>query len=297
MKRTILLYSLFGFAYILCLSGCSVLLSMKEPAKQVNNQKRQTLLMDSGWKFNLGDVQGAEQVAFDDSQWRKIDLPHDWSIEPQSGGFSQTAPTGGSGGYVPAGIGWYRKHFTLPNSARNRCVWIEFDGVYENSSVWLNGQFLSNRPFGYISFHYDLTPHLINGENTLAVRVDNSHQPNSRWYSGSGIYRHVRLVVTDLVHIAHWGIYVTTPDVNEESATVFVRTLIENNGSTIAEEGIVRLILLDVQDQEVARAETRYNAIEPNNNSEVEQQMKVIKPSMWSVDTPALYTLQTALLN
>jgi beta-galactosidase len=297
MKRKTLLYGLFCFTYILSILGCSILLSMNEPTKQANNQKRQTLPMDSDWRFNLGDVQGAEQVDFDDNKWRAINLPHDWSIEPQSGGFRQTAPTGGAGGYVPAGVGWYRKHFTLPDSARGKQVWIEFDGVYENSSVWLNGRYLGNRPFGYISFHYDLTPYLVDGENILAVRVDNSNQPNSRWYSGSGIYRHVRLVITNPIHVGHWGIYVITPDVNEELATVLVRTKIENNSSSVAEEGFVRSILLDSQGREIARAETKHNAIEPNKALEVEQQIKVSKPSLWSIESPVLYTFQTAVFN
>jgi beta-galactosidase len=260
-------------------------------------QTRRHLSMDFGWRFNLGDIQGAEQVAFDDSKWREIDLPHDWSIEPQSGGFRQTAPTGGAGGYVPAGIGWYRKRFTLLVSARKQNIWIEFDGVYENSTVWLNGQLLGKRPFGYISFHYDLTPYLNNGENILAVCVDNSNQPNSRWYSGSGIYRHVRLVITNPIHIGHWGIYVTTSDVNEELATVLVRTKIENNSSSIAEEGFVRSILLDSQGREIACTETKHNAVEPNKTLEVGQQIKVSKPSLWSIESPVLYTLRTALLN
>ncbi len=258
---------------------------------------RHVLPMDSDWAFKLGDVQGAEQISFNDSSWRKLDLPHDWSIEPESGGFRQEAPTGGAGGYVTAGIGWYRKHFLLPEMAKGKCVWIEFDGVYENSSVWLNGQLLGKRPFGYISFHYDLSPYLVDGENILAVRVDNSNQPNSRWYSGSGIYRHVRLVITEPIHVGHWGVYVTTPDVNDESAIVLVRTQIENNGSTSVEEGIIRSILLDAQGQDMARAETKYGAVEPNQNSEVELQMKVAKPLLWSVETPVLYTLQTVLLN
>lgn len=257
---------------------------------------RHVLPLDSDWKFKLGDMQGAEQISFDDSGWRKLELPHDWSVEPESGGFRQEAPTGGSGGYVTAGIGWYRKHFTLPDSARGRRVWVELDGVYENSSVWVNGKFLGKHPFGYISFHYNLTPHLVNGDNILVVRVDNSNQPNSRWYSGSGIYRHVRLVITEPIHVGHWGVYVTTPEVSEESATVVVRTLVENNSSASAEEGIIRSVLLDPQGKEVARTETKYNAIEPNQSAEVEQQMKVAKPSLWSVETPVLYTLQTVLL-
>ena len=119
--------------------------------------------------------------------------------------------------YLPTGIGWYRKHFSIPDSYRDRKVAIEFDGVYQHSEVWINGQYLGKRPYGYIGFYYDLTPHLkYGGENVIAVKVDNSHQPNCRWYSGSGIYRHTWLLVTNQVHVAHWGTFVTTPQVEME---------------------------------------------------------------------------------
>ncbi|UCG89335.1 MAG: beta galactosidase jelly roll domain-containing protein, partial [Gemmatimonadota bacterium] len=159
---------------------------------------RQRLLMDYGWMFTTGDPAGAEDPAFDDGGWRSLDLPHDWSIE---GPYDQNAATGGRGGYLPTGVGWYRRSFELPSGARGRRVTVEFDGVYENSDVWVNGHHLGSRPYGYISFRYDLTPYLVDGENVVAVRVDNSHQPNTRWYSGSGIYRHVWLTVTDPLHV------------------------------------------------------------------------------------------------
>ena len=136
---------------------------------------------DFGWKFYKGDAPGAQEPAFADASWRSLDLPHDWSVE---GPFSQTEPSGGSGGYAPTGIGWYRKRFRLPASYQDRKVSIEFDGVYQNGEVWINAQYLGKRPFGYISFAYDLTPHLNAGENVVAVKVDNSLQPGSRWYSG-----------------------------------------------------------------------------------------------------------------
>jgi beta-galactosidase len=162
---------------------------------------RQRLSMDFGWKFMLGDPAGAEAAAFDASAWQAIDLPHDWSI---SGSFDENAPAGGGGGYLPTGIGWYRRTFRLADSFRGRIVSVEFDGVYENSEVWINGHSLGKRPFGYIGFSYDLTPYLNFGEqdNVIAVRVDNSVQPNSRWYSGSGIYRHTWLTVTAPCHHA-----------------------------------------------------------------------------------------------
>ncbi len=246
-------------------------------------QTRQQFDFDGNWRFNLGDIQGAEATGFDDGQWRQLNVPHDWSIE---GPYSQNAPTGGGGGYLPTGIGWYRKHFTLPASAAGRVVWIEFDGIYENSTVWLNGKLLGTRPFGYIGFSYDLTPHLVSGSNVLAVRVDNSRQPNSRWYSGSGIYRHVRLIVANPVHIAHWGVYVTTPEVSAESATINVRTQVLGSSAT----AMVRQTLLDAGGREVAKVEGKLVDIASG------QSMKVGSPSLWSVETPVLYTLRTTLL-
>ena len=150
---------------------------------------RLRLLADYDWRFTLGDSKGAENPSFDDAGWRHVDLPHDWSIE---GPYSEDAPTTGRGGYLPTGVGWYRRVFNVPPAWRGKRVHIEFDGVYKNSDVWINGVPLGHRPFGYISFEYDLTPHLrSDGRNVLAVRVDNSLQPDTRWYSGTGINRHV----------------------------------------------------------------------------------------------------------
>jgi beta-galactosidase len=140
--------------------------------------QRQRLLMDPGWRFALGDHPGAEAVRFDDSRWRRLNLPHDWSIE---GTPRQDAPAGGRGGYFPTGVGWYRKAFRLPAGSNGRRVWLEFDGVHMNSDLWINGVHLGRRPNGYISFAYDITPHLASGVNVVVVRVDNSLQPNSRW--------------------------------------------------------------------------------------------------------------------
>jgi beta-galactosidase len=160
--------------------------------------QRLTYCIDRHWKFYPGDTTGAQQPGFDDHTWRILDLPHDWSIE---GTFQKDAPVGGRGGYLPAGIGWYRRTLTLPASARGKEIHIRFDGVYMNSEVWVNGHSLGKRPNGYISFIYTLTPYLRAGQNIIAVRVDNSLQPNSRWYSGSGIYRHVWLVG----HLCHYA--------------------------------------------------------------------------------------------
>src|SRR2546427_1503354 len=186
-----------------------------------------TLFRSRAWRFHLGDVPGAQEGTFDDSGWRTLNLPHDWSIE---GEFSDTNPAGAGGGALPGGVGWYRKTFSVAERDAGRLVFVEFDGVYRNSEVWINGHYLGKRPYGYSSFSYELTPHLRDGRggNVIEGRVDDSQQPNSRWHAGSGIYRHVRLVTTDPVRVDQWGSYVTTPEVTAASARVTIRTTVRN---------------------------------------------------------------------
>src|SRR6266487_3758589 len=212
--------------------------------------QRRTLDFDRGWRFHLGDLSGAEAPGFDDSGWRTLDLPHDWSIE---GEFSDTNPAGVGGGALPGGVGWYRKTFSVAERDRGRLVFVEFDGVYRNSEVWINGHYLGKRPYGYSSFRYELTRQLRYGRasNVIAVRVDNSQQPNSRWYSGSGIYRHVRLVTTDPVHVDQWGTYITTPAVSAESSRVTILTSIRNEGHG-GQPVVLRTIVYDSAGKEVA---------------------------------------------
>ncbi len=183
------------------------------------SETRTRVSFNKDWKFRLGESSDANAVSFDDKGWRGLDLPHDWSIE---GKFDINDPAGTGGGALPGGIGWYRKTFTLPVSDKDKNVYIEFDGVYRKSEVWINGHSLGIRPNGYISFRYDLGPYLKYGDdkNVMAVRVVNSEQPNSRWYSGSGIYRNVWLVTTGKLFVDHWGTYITTPTVDEQSATL-----------------------------------------------------------------------------
>ena len=252
---------------------------------------RARLSMDSGWRFALGDPKGAEQSKFDDHTWRRVDLPHDWSIE---GTPSRDAPGGGRVGYFPTGIGWYRKAFRLPARASGRAAWLEFDGVYMNSDVWINGFHLGRRPYGYISFSYDITDHLVPGINVVAVRVDNSSQPNSRWYSGSGIYRHVWLEVVDRLHVGHWGTYVTTPAVDPAGASVVIHTHVENDGRT-GRGGILRTLILDAEGGEVARTDATLS-LAPRANVEIERRLQVKAPRLWAVETPTLYTLRSEVL-
>ncbi len=246
---------------------------------------RQVIAADAGWKFILGDPNGAEAPSFADASWRTVDLPHDWSIESKP---DKDNPSGAGGGYFPGGIGWYRKTFHAPASWKGQRVSIEFDGVYRDATVYLNGHQLGIHPYGYTSFAFDLTPDLhYSGANVLAVRVDNSAQPNSRWYSGSGIYRHVRVVVTDPTHVAHWGVFVNTPQATAASATVSVRTRIADE-STRDAVVTVETTLIDKKGNKAGGAQSRLNIV-AGKEDEVSQEIAVANPSLWSPESPELY--------
>lgn len=255
----------------------------------VSGQARERDHFNSDWKFHLGDVAAASTTGFDDSQWRALQLPHDWSIE---GSFSKDNPAGSGGGALPGGIGWYRKSFALNKEDAGKQIFIDFDGVYMNSEVFINGHSLGVRPFGYISFRYDLTPYLkTDAMNVVAVRVDNARQPNSRWYSGSGIYRNVWLVKTNPVHVGHWGTYVTTPEVTANSALFDIRTTVVNAGDTEVEAEVVS-ILYDQNGKQkgTARSPIKLGA---KGNSETTHEIRLPNPTRWSVENPYLYTLRT----
>ena len=229
LSRRSLLGQAVGAAGILSALGSTGQANAQAPAGGRRRRGPRAGSFDFGWKFLKGDAPGAQQPGFDDANWRDVDLPHDWSIE----GPFREQPGSATFAHLPTGIGWYRKRFHIPESFRGERVIVEFDGVYQNSEVWINGQYLGKRPYGYIGFRYDLTPHLnFGGENVIAVKVDNSHQPNCRWYSGSGIYRHTWLVVTNLLHVAHWGTFVTTPQVDANSAIVQIKTKVRNEGKS-----------------------------------------------------------------
>jgi beta-galactosidase len=247
---------------------------------------------DFNWRFHQGDAAGAEQAAFDDATWRKLDVPHDWSIE---GTFAESEPTGGSGGYVPAGVGWYRKRFKVPAELKGRRLTVQFDGVYANSDVWLNGRHLGRWPYGYTTFHYDLTPHLKFGDevNVIAVRADNTVQPASRWYAGAGIYRHVWLTAMDPVHVPPWGVYVTTPRANAEVATVRIRTRLRN-GSPAAQELTVESQILD-GDGRVVGTVSATQSVSVGGESEFDQNVAITAPHLWSPTTPSLYRARTVV--
>jgi len=274
----------FAIAVCCLLFATSLSFANSRPGKRVS--------FNQDWRFHLGEVANGQDTGLDDAQWRQLDLPHDWSIE---GEFSENAPSGTGGGALPGGLGWYRKTFTVPMTSKGKLVFIEFDGVYRNSEVWINGEYLGKRPYGYISFAYELTPHLIygGGPNVIAVKVDNSQQPNSRWYSGSGIYRNVWLTTLDPVHVEQWGTYVTTPEVNAQSATVVIRTQVSNGSKSTAPVNLTTVIQ-DANGREVTRAVAKQVAAK-GTHAEVSQTLKVSSPALWSDDRPYVYKVVSQL--
>jgi len=254
----------------------------------LDSPSRQKEKFDFDWRFSKGDFPQASEMSFDDGGWQLLDVPHDWSILDT---FSEDNPTGKPGAYASGGIGWYRKHFTLNDVDTSSIISIEFGGVYENSEVWINGQYLGKRPFGYISFNYNLTPYLnFDGENVIAVRVDNSKQPNARWYTGSGIYRHVWLITTDKLRIARHGVYATTREIAADSAVLEVRTSIENDG----DEKQFSLLsqVYTVSNELVAQFESTAR-VSRNGQQDIVQNLIVESPELWSPDDPNLYRLAT----
>ncbi len=251
---------------------------------------RSTIDFDFDWRFAKGEFASAMSPDFDASQWRMLHLPHDWSIEGPFG------PDYASGtGFAPGGIGWYRKTFRVDPSAKNKLVVVEFDGVYDHAQVWINGHYLGGRPYGYSSFEFDLTPYLKwNSDNLLAVRVDHSRFSDSRWYTGSGIYRHVRLRLTEKLRVATWGTFVTTPTVKPASAVVRVQTELQNDSGSDTPFQL-ELQILDA-DGSLVTGHRASGSIANGTNAVVARDINVPNPKLWSPETPHLYTLRTRLV-
>lgn len=248
-------------------------------------------LFDADWRFLLGDDFGWKERDLNDSGWRMLDLPHDWSIE---GKMNANNPMGNDGGYFPAGIGWYRKTFMVPATWNGKCLSIYFEGAYMDAEVFINGKSLGTHPYGYTSFSYDLTPFAQYGKkNVIAVRINNAMQKNCRWYSGSGIYRHVWLSVTGNVHIANWGVFITTPKVNKETATVQLKTVIKNETS-LSQRVRVFVRLLDNAKKDVGNNEVK-TVLAPNSEKEITQYVTVKNPKLWDIDNPNLYTAKVEI--
>ncbi len=242
------------------------------------------------WSFHLGDPDGAHEPGFDDSSWRRVRVPHDWSVEHE---FTQEN-AGGATGYLPGGVGWYRHTFTIDPQHHDRRVYINFDGVYNNTDVYINGKHLGFHPYGYSPFNYDLTEHVYRDgrPNVLAVRVDRSAYLDCRWYPGSGIYRPVTLHLTHRVHVPQWGVFVTTPTVSEKRATLRIVTDLANHSDTSAGP-LVRAMILGPNGRTVAKMDTGASPISAGNTGQVIQELEINNPALWSPDEPNLYRLVT----
>ena len=264
------------------------------PAPLVNSYdgaRATTVSFDSGWKFHLGDVTSAEATTFDDSSWTAVDVPHDWSISLP---FNQSSEAGAGGGYLDGGLGWYRKSFTLPASGPGQRVIVQFDGVYMDSTVWLNGTQICARPYGYSSFECDFTSSAkAGGANVLAVKVNNQ-QPSSRWYSGSGIYRHVWLKTVNPIRVAYTGTRVTTPQVSAASASVDIAVTIKNDAAS-DQSVTVASSVRDAAGTEVGHASSAPTSVTAGKSADVTHTVTVAHPKMWSPSSPTLYSVVTTV--
>ena len=278
---------MFRFTFLFL--GLALSLLPAEPRTREN--------FDEGWFFSRNDEPSAAQPEFDHSAWRALDLPHDFAVE---GPFDPRAASGAPGGFLPGGIAWYRKSFLLPENPAPRKVFVEFDGVFMNSEVWFNGHHLGKRPYGFIGFEYDLTPYLKpNAENTLAVRVDNSLLPSARWYTGTGIYRHVWLKTTDPLYVSHWGTSVTTPEITDEAASVAVETTLRNDHPA-AKKFTLRQSVINPDDPAAApitATTTGELELAPGVSTVVPRKLTIPSPRLWSPEAPALYELRTEILD
>jgi len=269
-----------------CNKIASCLAMTTTPVYSITEPRTRTSF-NKDWKFFLGDEPGAKSPAFIDTKWRKLTLPHDWSIE---GKFNEKNPAKPEGGGLPTGIGWYRKEFTAPANFASRLITIEFDGVYKNSEVWVNGKYLGKRPYGYASFSYEISRFLKAGKNIIAVKVDNSAQPDSRWYSGSGIYRNVWLTSTAKVAVAKWGTFVTA----DQSGRVEFQAQIQNK--TLKMQTVVITNSVFTASGKLIASTIQQNVKIDTSGLEIDRVFDIKDPVLWSVENPYQYTLVTKIV-
>jgi beta-galactosidase len=281
--------------YFLSIAFFLSLLTPALHAANTQSHSRQIQQFTEDWRFLPSDAPGAESPTFDDSAWTPVTLPHDWSI---AGPVDENAPSRAAGGFFPTGIGWYRHTLTLPKLDPAKRIFIAFDGIMANSDVYCNGELLGHRPYGYITFNYDLTPHLHTGKNIIAVRVDDSQQPASRWYPGAGINRQVRLITTSAIHIAPWGTFVTTSKVSTESATIHVRVTVTNELDG-PEEITLAPELINSAGARLATQPTfrsKPTTIPAHATADLDAETTLLHPDRWDLEHGALYTVNAKLL-
>ena len=243
------------------------------------------------WKFSLAKTIEATEAKtsdpdFSDQQWDTVRVPHDWSIV---GEYAKDNPSGGQGGYLPTGVGWYRRSIQMDELDPTKQYLLLFDASFMNTEVWLNGQKVGSRPYGYVSFYFDISPHLQAGRNVLAVRVNNEDAPNARWYPGCGIYGDVTLIEKNKVNFDQWGVFVTTPSVTTDKASIAVEFAL-NNGTDKAQQAIVESIVLDATGRQVATTSKKVK-LRTEQQTDTKVTMELDSPSLWAPETPSLYTL------
>ena len=283
----------------------SMLILFASSCNQVKvNKKVRTALFDDNWRFVKDNPAGAENPSFDDSKWRIVDLPHDWSIEdlPNQNGDSIVGPfskasIGKMGtGYTIGGTAWYRKSFVIDKADKDKITYLQFDGVYMNSDVWINGKHIGNHPYGYTSFYYDITPYLnpAGQSNVVAVQVKNEGK-NARWYSGSGIYRHTWLTLVNQTHIGMWGVYISTPVATEKTAEINVITTLTNSGKENSPVTL-QVQIIDPSGKLVGMAKN-ISVIPSGSSTDIKQRVTLDSPALWSTEKPNLYQAKVTVIN
>ena len=292
MNKTYLFCSSFLLLLFSIFITNSAIAANHAPVTDVFNGGRGTSF-NANWKFYKGEAGSAYNEGFDDASWRNLSVPHDWSIELP---FNINSASGGGGGYLEGGIGWYRKSFILPKSSLGKRITIQFEGVYMNSQVWINGHLLGTRPYGYSTFEYNLTPYIHSGKtpNVIAVRADNT-QPNSRWYSGSGIYRNVWLTVTDPLHIAYCGTFVTASDISTTSASITAITRIENHSQGAKKVSVITLIY-DKFGKLLVTNVGKPLTLPKDSSFQYTYSEDLKNPILWSLTDPYLYSIKTRII-
>jgi beta-galactosidase len=272
-------------------AGDAGVASAAVPTNMYDGARTTTVSFDAGWKFHLGDVTGAQAPSFDDTSWTALSVPHDWSISLP---FNQSSPAGSGGGYLDGGVGWYRKSFNLPASSQGQRVLIQFDGAYMDSTVWMNGTQICARPYGFISYECDFTSAaMFGGTNVLAVRLNNQ-QPSSRWYSGSGIQRHVWLKTVNPVRVAYTGTRVTTPTISSSSAAVNVTTTVQNDSGSAASVTLSSVVR-DASGAQVAQGSASAVSVAAGSTSDIPQMLTVSNPKIWSLSSLTMYSVVTTV--
>ena len=262
-------------------------------AAQAASSPRAKVNFDANWKFTKGDFTNGQLKSLDDRAWRTLDVPHDWAIEDD---YDQNSPVLRGGGYLGGGIAWYRKSFTLDKTFKGKRIYIEFEGVQANSDVWINEHLLGHRPMGYLPLYYDITDYVnLDGKtpNVFAVRVDNTAQPASRWYTGAGIYRHVYIHAFEPVHLEEWGVFITSPEVSADEATVSVEAAVVNESSEVCEFTLQTVLISPSGRRTVTNAETL--TVAPRDTARSTQLVKVLQPEIWDIESPNVYDAVTTV--